>query len=273
MLLLLGMVVVLAGCRDKELNMTLVQENWYQDYLINSIQADDVWNLTIVQDEQSSFVELEYSAFMQEYMRIENEDGAFHFYLSRHPHLPYNTVLNATIHTNCLSGLHLNKAATAVVDGAFQGSVDVKLEEGCSCKGGSFTGTSLTLALRSDAQMVDFNANATSCDVSVQGTSTFKGTLSASEELTVELLDEGRLTTYGGSAAKVKAEVSGSSSLNMLETAVDRMEINLGASEAFVNVNQFLGGRLADNSTLFYQPHPGLQVEMTCDTTSTLQPL
>lgn len=272
-LLLLGVVAVMASCRDKEPDMTLVQETWYREYLINRIQADDVWDLTIVQDDETSYVVLEYSAFLQEYMRIDQSDGAFRFYLTSHPHLPNNTVLKATIHTPHLYALNLNKAATAVIDGAFQGDIDVTLESGCFCKGGSFTGTTGSLKLRSNAQMVDFNVNATRCDVLVEGSSTFKGTLTASEELTIAMLDDARLTNYGGSAAKVQAGLQGNCSLNLLETEVDRMEIDSRSSEAFVNVSEVLGGSLADTSILYFQRHPGLVLNLAVDTTSFLSPL
>ena len=273
-MMLLGMIAVLASCRDKEPDMTLVQGTWYQEYLINEVQADDVWNLTIVQDDGPSYVELEYSAFLEEYIRIEHTDaGFFHFYLTRHSHFPYNTVLKATIHTNKLTGLTLNKEASAVLVGDFSGpSLKVEMYGTSTCKGGSFMG-GVNLVLHDGSQLVDFSFDGSSCDVLLDGGSVFKGTLTVSDAVSIELLDEARMTTYEGSIRDVSAVVKNNGSLNMLETAVDQIHIDMSASEAFVNVTQVLGGSLRDSSTLYYQPHPGLVFNLAVDETSHISPL
>lgn len=272
--MLLGLVVGLASCRDKEPDMTLVQGTWYQDYLINEVQADDFWNITIVQDDGPSYVELEYSAFLEEYLRIEhNEDGFFHFYLNWYSRLPYNSVLKATIHTGKLIGLTLNNAATAVLVGDFPGpGLEVEMDGTSTCKGGSFTGD-VNLILHDGSQLVDFSFDGTSCDVLLDGGSVFKGTLTVSDAMSIELLDEARMTTYEGSIREVSAVVENNGSLNMLETVVEQMHIDMSASEAFVNVSQVLGGNLRDTSTLYYQPHPGLELNVDIDETSTINPL
>lgn len=273
-MMLLGLVAGLASCRDREPDMTLVQGTWYQDYYIKGVHSYDAWNITVVKDDGPSFVELEYSAFLEELLRIEYKDGTIIFNLSQHSHLPYNTVLNATVHTNVLEDLNLQKAATATLVGDFQSQIhgiNVWMAEGSSCKGGSFTGAAV-LSIIEGSQMVDFNFDGSTCFVLVDN-AVFKGTLTASDELEISLPAEGRLTTYGGSARVVGAVVNNHSSLNILETEVEQMEIKSKASEAFVNVNQYIGGSLNDTSTLYYQPHPGLELNVNFDETSHLSPL
>ena len=268
-------LVSFASCSDREPDMTLVQETRYRDYLINQIQVEDVWDLTVVQDDGPSYVDLEYSAYLHDYLHIlYNENGLFHAFLGAHPHLPYNTVLKATIHTRDLQSLVLDKAATALVDGDFQGdSLRVLLKGASICKGGSYTGVT-DIVLDGASLMADFSSNGTYCSVSAQNGSVFKGTIAASEGLEVKLLEDGHLITYGGSANKVQAEVETNSSLNMLKTEVEQMEIDMmSRAEAFVNVHQALRCRLADSAMLYYQPYPGLVLDADCDSTSHVLPL
>lgn len=262
------------SCKERELDMTVEKETWYQGYDIHEVQADDAWNLTIVQDDGPSYVELEYSAFLFEYIHIEYENDAFRFYLGSHSRLPYNTVLNATIHTDELRGLTLNDAASAVLDGDFAGaSLKVELNDASTCKGGSFTGVT-ELLLNDACQMVDFSCDGTTCSIVLDDASVFKGTLTASESLDFKVTDASRLTTYGGSAPMASVEVGDAGSLNMLETEVQRMQVTLNdAAEAYVNVLQSIQGSLRDGSKLFYQLHPGLELDVECDESSHLSPL
>lgn len=272
---MVGLVALLAGCREKELDMTVERVTAYQDYDIHSICANDAWNFTIVQDDGPSFVELEYSVFLQEYMRIQYVQDSFYFYLAMHPHLPSNTVLNATIHTDYLRGLSLKNAATAVLEGDFDSpSLWVELDGASTCKGGVFAGEKASLALNGASQMVDFSYEGQVCSIRLDGASFFKGMPSVTDSLQLSLDKASWMTTYGGAAPSVNANAKKASSINLSQTEVERMQLNLSeSSEAFVNVNQYIGGSLNDTSTLYYQPHPGLELNVNFDETSHLSPL
>ena len=69
-LLLMMCAMTFAGCREKELDMTLIQKTVYEDATITAITVKDAWNVTVVQDERT-YVELENSAFLEEYLKIK----------------------------------------------------------------------------------------------------------------------------------------------------------------------------------------------------------
>ena len=274
-IMLVGLVAVLAGCREKELDMTVTKETAYQEYDIHSIRANDAWNFTIVQDDGPSFVELEYSVFLQEYMHIQYVQDSFYFYLGMHPHLPSNTVLNVTIHTDYLRGLSLNNAATAVLEGDFDTpSLWVTLDGASTCKGGVFTGENASLALNGASQMVDFSYEGQVCSIRLDGASFFKGMPSVTDSLLLSLDDASWITTYGGTAPSVNANATKASSINMSQTEVERMQLNLSeSSEAYVNVRESLQAILRDASTLYYHRHNGLVLDVDLDETSQMSPL
>ena len=272
---MLAMVAILTGCQEKELDMTVVKETAYQEYDIHSIRVNDAWNFTIVQDDGPSFVELEYTAFLEEYMHIQYEDDSFFFYLGPHPKLPYNTILNATIHTNYLRALSLNKAATAVLEGDFATpSLQVELDGASVCKGGVFSGEKASLVLNDASQWVDFSFDGQCCSVSLDGASFFKGKPTVTDSLLISLDEASWMTMYGGSAPAVNVNANKASSINMTQTEVDRLQLSLSkSSEAYVNVRDSLQGTLREASSLYYHRHPGLVLSIDLDESSHLSPL
>ena len=50
----------------KELDMTLVQKTVYENTDISLFHIDDAWDVTFVYDSLKSYVELEYSAYLEE---------------------------------------------------------------------------------------------------------------------------------------------------------------------------------------------------------------
>lgn len=269
-LFLLVTLVMLAGCRDKELDMTLVQETWYRDYLINEITADDAWSLLVVQDDGPSFVELEYSAFMEDYIRIEQQDGAFRFYLASHPRLPNNTVLHATIHTPAIHQLHCSDAVFVALEGQFpETAFTMELDDAATCRGGHFYGTA-ELKLDDASTCVEFYFEGTSCSVELDDASVFKGCLNVSGDLNMRVDNASRLTHYWGEVNQAEVEVSADSYLNMANVFIQRMHLTVqSGSEATVNVVEHLEGSVRETSCLYYSGDPILNVD--CDETSTLQ--
>ena len=271
LLLLMICAMTFAGCREKELDMTLIQKTVYEDATITAITVKDAWNVTVVQDERT-YVELEYSAFLEEYLKIKLEAQELNIGFYRYLYLPANTVMNATVHTPSVEQLQFSDATRAVLEGVFpETNLTIELSDAATCKGGRFTGKA-DLDLSDAAKMVDFDFEGETCSVKVSDASTFKGTLSVTEQMDIVVEDASHLTTYGGHAPQAEVEVSDASSLNMLETEVGVMHITVkDASEASVYVTNTLEGTVKDASELYYQGTPSLNI--ICDDSSIFRPL
>lgn len=267
---IVGGLLLFAGCREKQLDMTLVQATAYQEYAIHAISASDIWNITIVQDDGPSFIELEYSAFMEEYMHIQYEQDSFVFYIGLHPHLPNNTVLNATIHTDYLRSLSLRDASFATIEGDFHSpSLWMELDDAATCKGGRFFGDA-ELKLSDASQWVECSLEGSVCRLELNDASVFKGCLYINDNLTMTIDDASHFTDYWGEIHRADVKVSDASYLNMATSWIDRMYIEVtDASEATVNVVESLEGLVHDASTLNYSGDPILNLD--CDESSTFK--
>lgn len=267
-LLMLGLIFLL-GCRDKELDMTVLQKTLYEDALINEIAAEDAWNITILQDEKT-FVELEYSAFLEDYLKVQLEGSSLFVGFTRHLYFPGNTVMNATIHTPMVHKLSFSDAVFAALDNLnLETNLSLELEDAASCRGGHFKGDAL-IKLSDASTCAELYIEGRDCTVELEDASVFKGSLNASRLLTLTVMDASRLTEYWGEINQVEAVVSDASYLNMATSWINKMYIEVDdASEATVNVVESLEGTVHDASKLYYSGNPTLNVD--CDETSTLQ--
>ena len=248
-------LMLFSSCRDKDLDMTVLHKTLFDGAAITEITAEDAWNVTIVQDAEKSFVELEYSAFLEEYLRVVKEGPELKIGFSRYLNLPANTVKNAIVHTASVQKLDFSEAVTALLVGDFPAAMlEMELDDAVTCKGGSFGGVA-NLKLNDASTMVDFCFNGLFCSLELDDASVFKG-----------------LTTYGGTTPEAIVGVRDASHLNMVKTAVTNMHINVSeASEACVNVSGTLSGTVTGVSKLFYQGNPIINVD--CDDLSTFEPL
>ncbi len=271
LIILLLSLLAFTGCREKELDMTLVKKTVFEDATIAAITVKDAWNVTVVQDGRT-YVELEYSAFLEDYLKVVMEAQELSIGFYRYLYLPSNTVMNATVHTASVEKLHFSDATKVILDGIFpETNLTVKLSDAATCKGGRFTGKA-DLELSDAATMVGFDFEGETCSVELSDASTFKGNLSVIDHLDIVVEDASHLTTYSGHAPHAEVEVSDASSLNMLETEVGTMNITVkDASEASVFVTTTLEGTVKDASELYYKGNPSLNV--TCDDTSVIRPL
>lgn len=265
-------LMLFSSCRDKDLDMTVLHKTLFDDAAITEITAEDAWNITVVQDTEKTFVELEYSAFLEEYLHVVMEGSRLKIGFDRYLNLPANTVKNAIIHTASVQKLDFSEAVTALLVGDFPAAMlEMELDDAATCKGGSFGGTAF-LKLNDASTMVDFCFNGLFCSLELDDASVFKGFLTATDSMSIHLEDASRLTTYGGTTPVAIVGVRDSSHLNMVKTTVTNMHINVSAvSEAVVNVSGTLSGMVTGVSKLYYQGNPIINVD--CDDLSTIEPL
>ena len=262
-------LMVFPSCRDKDLDMTLLQKTLYEGATMNEITVEDAWQVAIIQDE-NSYVELEYSAFLEDYLKVQLEGSSFFMGFTRHLYFPSNTVMNVTIHTPTVHKLNFSDAVFAALDNLnLETDINLELEDAASCRGGHFKGDAI-LKLSDASTCVELYIEGRDCTVELNDASVFKGSLNVSRLLTISVEDASRLTEYWGEINQAEVEVSDASYLNMATSWINRMQIEVSdASEATVNVVESLEGVVTDASKLYYSGNPTLNVD--CDETSILQ--
>ena len=263
-------LLLFTSCRDKDLDMTIRQKTLYEGAEFNEIVAEDAWNIIVLQDADESYVELEYSAFLEDYMKVQLNGKSLFVGFTRHLFFPNNTVMNATIHTPSVSKLSFSDAVFAALDNLnLETDLTLELEDASSCRGGHFKGNT-NLKLSDASTCVELYLEGTNCTVELSDASVFKGCLNFSGNLTMNIEDASRFTDYWGEINYAQVEVSDASYLNMATSWINRMYIEVSdASEATVNVVETLEGSVRDASKLYYSGNPVLNV--SCDETSTLQ--
>ena len=264
--------LMLSSCRDKTLDMTVLTKTMYENVAFDEIYAEDAWQITIVQDSERQGVELEYSAFLEEYLQVMKSGSALNISFSQRLNLPAQTVKNAKVYVSSLEKLSLTEASMVELQGCFAGrSLVVNLGEASVLKGGFFTGN-LNMELDEASIVADFSAEGATCHLNLEEGSVFKGSLTAYELLEVEVSDASRMTTYGGSAPVANVALEEASFVNMTQTMTDEMYITMkSASEASVNVINRIDGTLQDASMLYLIGNPIMN--LNCDDSSTISPL
>ena len=250
--------------------MTVRQKTLYEGAEFNEIVAKDAWNIIVLQDAEHSYVELEYSAFLEDYLQVQLDGVALSIGFTRHLNFPSNTVMNATIHTPTVHKLNFSDAVFAALDNLnLENDLFMELKDASSCRGGRFKGDAI-IKLSDASTCAELYIEGRDCTVELEDASVFKGSLNVSRLLTLTVKDASRLTEYWGEIDQVEATVSDASDLNMATSRINRMQIEVSdASEATVNVVQSLEGVVADASKLYYSGDPVLNVD--CDETSIFQ--
>lgn len=266
---LVGMLLF-PGCREKDLDMTLMQKTLYEGVELNDITAEDAWCVIIVYDAEKSYLEMEYSAFLEDYILVKQEGTSVRIGFNRSLYyLPSNTVKNITIHTPSLKRIHFEDAVSAALEGKFpETEFTMELEDASKCRGGQIFG-SAEIKMSDASTCVEFSFDGTNCMVELKDASVFKGSLNVSGDLTMTIKDASRLTEYWGEINHATVEVSDASNLNMATSWIKRMHITVkSASEATVNVEEVLEGSVRGASKLYYSGDPIVNVD--CDESSTI---
>ena len=264
------LVMAFSSCREEELDMTIVQKTLVEGVEINEISAEDAWAIQVLQDADDMYVELEYSAFLEDYIYVNVTENALSIGFNKSIRLPNNTVINATVHTPAVHKLSFSDAVIAAVDGLFpETALILELDDAATCRGGHFNG-SADIKLSDASTLLEFYFEGTTCSVELDETSVFKGCLNVSGDLTLNIKEASRLTDYWGEINHAVVEVSDAGYLNMATSWINRMQIAVkSASEATVNVVESLEGYVHDASKLYYSGDPTINVD--CDETSILE--
>ena len=270
--LLLALSLTLASCK-KDLDMTLLEKQLYEEVTFDAIIVEDAWEVTVIQDDVKRGVVVEYSAFLEEYLKVKRDGSELVVGFTNRLNLPSETVFRATVYVPTLQSLKATKASRMTLEGTFAVTgLLVDLDQASVLRGGSLMGDDAEILLDNASTVVDLSAEVTSCRISLDNTSVFKGRLQTQDHLDILMDDASRMTLYGDLSPKVTAHLTAASMLNMLAVEVADMEVHLNtASEASVKVTGDLTGTLNEASVLYYQGQPNIQ--LSCDATSNYYPL
>lgn len=265
-ILILCFAICVATSCKKTVDMTLVQKTVFENADIRQINVDDAWPATIVYDSAQTFVELEYSAYLEPYIRVRMEDQNLEIGFTGKVYAEVGSVFRATIHTNRLEKLSIEEAA--IVDcqqnaGVFSGRhLDIEISKASRCSSLAFSGESCEIRMEDASVLAGFRFAGNSCVAILEDVSQFNGELSVAESIEIQLSDASRFVGEGGITDRACIKMTEASLLNMAEIQVTSMEVELSeGSEATVHVTDLLSGSLKEASTLFYKGSPIVDVE------------
>ena len=270
-ILFLCVALCLASSCKKEVDMTLVQKTVFENADIRQINVYNDWEVNVVAD-NNTFVELEYSAYLEPGLNIQMDGTKLYIDFTGNVYPVINSVFRATVHTSQLEALVVDGASKVTVDGAFEGAqLDVKLRYASSCSGLSFTGEQCDIELNEASKLIGFHFEGLSCKATLDRASQFNGKILASDHLDIELHDASRFVNKGGITGQSNIVLKEGSRLNMVETQVNEMHVELNyASEATVWVTSLLEGTMGQASTIYYKGNP--QINVDCSEASQLIP-
>lgn len=269
-ILLCVMALFTTSCK-KDVDMTLVQKAVLENVDIRQIEVSDAWEVTVVAD-SNTFVELEYSAYLENNVSAKTEGTKLEIGFSGYVYPAINSVFRATVHTPQIERMKAENAGQIQCDGEFVGQhTEIVLSDGSRCNGLIFSGESCKVDLENASVMTGFQFTGNSCTAVLKDASQCNSEIAASESIQIHLSDASRFVNKGGSTNQTSIYLDSASLLNMAETQVKTMEMELtGASEATVRVTEMLSGTLKEASTLYYKGHP--QKDVDCSEDSQLIP-
>ena len=263
LLILCAAFCLVTSCK-KEVDLTLVQQTVLENVDIRQIEVSDAWQVTMVAD-SSTFVELEYSAYLEPKLDVRMDGTQLEIGFSGNVYPVINSVFRARVHTNKIASIELADAAQLVCVGQFFATSDtlyVKLDDASICSGLNYSGHVGKISIENASQFLDFNLSGYNCEVSASEASSCKGIFDMSFHLVANLSEASHLITLGGAAPYGMIKLQDASLLNMAQTQVGEMHVDLtGASEATVDVSNRIEGTLTEASTLYYKGNPQIGVD------------
>ncbi len=271
-ILILCVALCFATSCKKEVDMTLMQKTVLENADIRQIEVSDAWQVTVVADSRN-YVELEYSAYLEPGLDIKMVGTQLEIGFTSNVNPVISSVFRATVHTTQLEKLEADDASQVQCDGEFTGqTLEVELNDASNCNGLVFSGQTCNINMEDASLLTGFRFVGSRCTAELEHAAQFNGQLEATDYLEIELEDASRFVNKGGETAAARIIVHDASRLNMVETQVGEMHLDIkGASDATVQVTNLMEGQIQEASIVFYKGHPQLQVD--CSEDSKLCPI
>lgn len=269
-LLILCLALGFAACKKNELDMTVVQKTVLEGNTLGQFRVNDAWEVAIVYDSVDSFVELEYSAYLEDYVSVREADEWLSVGFTGKIYPVAGSVYKTTIHTSERRFLRISadNASVVAMEGRFEleEGIDIDLRNATVCSGLDVSAPSCSISLTKDSQLLGVQYDGATCSLSVSTGSSCKGIFNVGQSFNADAENQSQLIVFGGSMPSATLKVNGASTVNMAQAEVEDMEVHLdGASEATVNVANTLGGFVLSASTLYYKGNPQIDVECSDD--------
>lgn len=272
-ILFLCMMLCVATSCKKEVDMTFTQKTILENADIRQIEVSDAWVVTVVAD-SSTYVELEYSAYLEQGLAVRMEGTKLEIGFTGNVHPVINSVFRARVHTSKIERIEADNAAQLIFVGQYSATSDtlhVELDDASICTSLNYSGHVCKISIENASQFLDFNLSGYNCEVSASEASSCKGVFDMSFHLVADLSGASQFVTFGGAAPYGMIKLQDVSLLNMVQTQVREMHVDLsGASEATIDVKDHMEGSLIESSTLYYKGHP--QIDVDCSDDSQLIP-
>ena len=274
-ILILCVALCFATSCKKEVDMTLVQKTVYENNDLSMFYVDDGWEVTFVYDSLHSYVELEYSAYLEEYVSVWDTNGWLNIGFKGSVYKQPGSVFKAKVHTSEREHLYIkvDNASVFNMEGLFElESITFELLNASICNSFEVTAQSCGIELTYGSQLYGVNFNGTNCSVYAHKGSSCKGYFNVEQTFTTGVGINSQLIVFGGSMPSASIEVKDAGTINMVQAEVNDMHVYLdGKSEATVNVTETISGFLLSESTLYYKGHP--QIDINCSEDSQIIPL
>lgn len=269
LLILCAALCFITSCK-KEPDMTIKQKTMYENNDISLFHIDDAWDVSFVYDSLNSYVELEYSAYLEEYVSVWDTNGWLNIGFRGSVYKQPGSVFKAKVHTSEKEHLYMKveDASVITMEGVFrlEDGLDIELHDGSVCNGFAVTSQWSSISLTHDSQIYGVDYHGTNCAVYAQKGSSCKGYFHVEESFTADVGISSQLIVFGGNIPSASIEVKNESTINMVQAEVQNMSVYLeGASEATVNVSERIEGSVKEASTLYYKGHPQIDVECSED--------
>ena len=274
-LLFLCAALCFATSCNKEADMTLVQKTVLENNTLSQIHIDDAWEVNIVYDSLNSFVELEYSAYLEDFILVREINNWLEIGFNQKVYPLAGSVYKATVHT--MEKEHLNIRAenecVITLKGPFALTevIDMELINASTCSEFTVAAPSCSILVTKDSQLLNAIFTGTNCSVLATKNSSCKGIFNVEQSFNAGAKISSQVIVFGGSIPSATLEAGDEGTINMAQVEVEEMNVHLaGASEATVNVTETLSGFLLEGSTLYYKGHP--QIDVDCSDDSQLIP-
>ena len=267
-ILILCAALCFATACKKEVDMTLIQKTVLENADIRQIEVGDAWQVTVVAD-SSTFVELEYSAYLEPYMKTKMEGTQLEIGFTGKVYPVMGSVYKAKVHTAHFNRVEAKDATILNFEGSFYSdddSLNIVLNDASLCNGLDISGKYNKVSLNDASKFLGFHLDGTNNLVYVKDASVCKGSFETRFHFFALLEDASQLVTFEGATPYGQITLRDGSLVNMAQTEIRELNVNLsGASEATVNVTETMTGSLTDASTLYYKGIPTIDVNCSED--------
>ena len=229
-ILILCVALCFATSCQKEVDMTLVQKTVFEDADIHLINVDDGWEVTFVYDSLKSFVELEYSAYLEEYVSVKETNEWLTIGFNNKINPLSGSVYKATVHISQKEHLYLraDNASIITFDGVFEvEDMNIELLNASICNSLEVTSQSCGIDLTYGSQMYGVNFNGTNCSVYAHKGSYCKGYFNVEQSFTSGVGISSQLIVFGGSMPSASIEVKDEGIINIVQAEVKDMYVYL----------------------------------------------